>query len=174
MADVNPGLQLVADFVNTVDLENDEETLVDSRALGDWLRSRGLWNGRTTRADLTEALRVREALRELLRANNECDADVADAAERLTAAARRLDVSLCFEGEGAVRLESRAGGVGPVLAAAGQAMVDGSWTRLKACRADSCRWAFVDLARNHSRRWCSMETCGNREKARALRKRRSS
>lgn len=171
MADVNPELQLVADFVNTVDLENDEETFVDSRALGDWLRARGLWHGRTTRADLAEALRVREALRELLRANNECDAEVAAAAERLTEAARRLDVSLCFEGAGGVRLESGAGGVGPILAAAGQAMVDGSWTRLKACRSDTCRWAFVDLARNRSRHWCSMETCGNREKARAFRKR---
>lgn len=174
MADVNPELQLVADFVNTVDLENDAETLVDSRALGDWLRARGLWHGRTTGGDLAEALRVREALRELLRANNECDAEVTGAAERLTAAARRLEVSFCFEGQGGVRLESRAGGVGPVLAAAGQAMVDGSWQRLKACRADSCRWAFVDLARNHSRHWCSMETCGNREKARAFRRRRAS
>ena len=172
MDQVDPDLQLVADFVNTVDLENDEETLVDSRALGDWLRTRGLWHGRTTRADLDEALHVREALRELLRANNECEAEATGAAQRLTAAAARLRVDVCFVDSGGVRITARSGGVAPVLAAAGQAMVDGTWQRLKACRSDTCRWAFVDLARNRSRHWCSMETCGNREKARAFRKRR--
>jgi len=50
-------------------------------------------------------------------------------------------------------------------------MVDGSWQRLKACRSDTCRWAFVDHARNRSRQWCSMSVCGNREKARVFRER---
>ena len=50
-------------------------------------------------------------------------------------------------------------------------MADGSWQRLKACRASDCQWAFVDTARNHSRSWCSMASCGNREKARAFRER---
>ena len=172
MEPVNPDLQLVADFVNTVDLENDEETLVDSRALGDWLRARGLWHGRTTGADLAQALHVREALRELLRANNDCEATATEAGQTLTAAAGRLGIDLCFVGSGGLSITSSAGGVGPVLAAAGRTMVDGSWQRLKACRSDTCRWAFVDLARNRSRHWCSMETCGNREKARAFRKRR--
>ncbi len=31
---------------------------------------------------------------------------------------------------------------------------------------DSCGWLFVDRSRNHSRRWCSMDDCGNRLKAR--------
>jgi predicted RNA-binding Zn ribbon-like protein len=50
-------------------------------------------------------------------------------------------------------------------------MADGTWSRLKACRAADCRWAFYDRARNHSRHWCSMEVCGNRTKARAYRAR---
>lgn len=29
-----------------------------------------------------------------------------------------------------------------------------------------CGWLFLDTSRNRSRRWCSMETCGNRAKAR--------
>ncbi len=28
-----------------------------------------------------------------------------------------------------------------------------------------CGWLFLDTSRNRSRRWCSMETCGNRAKA---------
>jgi len=29
-----------------------------------------------------------------------------------------------------------------------------------------CGWLFLDTSKNHSRRWCSMETCGNTAKAR--------
>jgi len=60
-----------------------------------------------------------------------------------------------------------------VLAAVGEAMSDGTWRRLKACRSDTCRFAFIDNARNQSRQWCSMQVCGNREKARAFRARRA-
>jgi predicted RNA-binding Zn ribbon-like protein len=52
-------------------------------------------------------------------------------------------------------------------------MADGSWQRLKACRSDTCRWAFVDNARNRSRQWCDMRVCGNRQKARLYRQRRA-
>jgi len=38
--------------------------------------------------------------------------------------------------------------------------------RLRACEVDTCRWLFLDTSRNHSRRWCKMEVCGNRMKAR--------
>jgi predicted RNA-binding Zn ribbon-like protein len=50
-------------------------------------------------------------------------------------------------------------------------MADGSWSRLKACRSDTCQWAFIDNARNRSRQWCDMAVCGNREKARRFRSR---
>ncbi|WP_274631302.1 CGNR zinc finger domain-containing protein [Arvimicrobium flavum] len=35
--------------------------------------------------------------------------------------------------------------------------------RLHAC--PRCGWLFVDTSRGGKRRWCSMQTCGNREKA---------
>jgi predicted RNA-binding Zn ribbon-like protein len=35
-----------------------------------------------------------------------------------------------------------------------------------ACSATSCRWFFLDLSKNHQRRWCDMKRCGNRAKAR--------
>jgi len=44
-----------------------------------------------------------------------------------------------------------------------------SSTKLKQvgqCQDDrGCGWLFIDTSRNHSRRWCSMESCGNRAKA---------
>jgi predicted RNA-binding Zn ribbon-like protein len=84
-------------------------------------------------------------------------------------------VSLRFDSGGRVRLEPAARGIdaalGRLIAIAASAMVDGTWSRLKACRADDCHWAFYDHARNHSRHWCSMAVCGNRTKARTYRQR---
>lgn len=36
--------------------------------------------------------------------------------------------------------------------------------RVRECAG--CGWLFIDASRNRSRVWCSMETCGNRHKAR--------
>jgi predicted RNA-binding Zn ribbon-like protein len=36
--------------------------------------------------------------------------------------------------------------------------------QVKQC--DGCDWLFVDRSRNHLRRWCSMNQCGNRSKMR--------
>jgi predicted RNA-binding Zn ribbon-like protein len=49
-------------------------------------------------------------------------------------------------------------------------MQDASWERLKLCSSDECKWAFFDRSKNHSSRWCTMASCGNREKARRFRK----
>jgi len=38
--------------------------------------------------------------------------------------------------------------------------------RVGQCEDDRCGWLFVDKSRNRSRRWCAMEDCGNRAKAR--------
>lgn len=38
--------------------------------------------------------------------------------------------------------------------------------RVKQCASATCEWVFLDRSRNHSRRWCDMSDCGNREKAR--------
>jgi predicted RNA-binding Zn ribbon-like protein len=165
-------LELIRDFVNTADLEDGVERLADPKALRHWLSAHGLAGerGRATAADLDEARALREALRELLRAHTGVSADVESASAVLDRAARRNDVRLRFAG-GTVELVPARRGVGGVLAAVAGAMADGSWERLKACRSDTCRWAFVDSARNHSRQWCDMKVCGNRAKARAFRER---
>ena len=36
---------------------------------------------------------------------------------------------------------------------------------VRECIEKSCRWFFLDRSRNHSRRWCDMQLCGNRSKA---------
>lgn len=37
---------------------------------------------------------------------------------------------------------------------------------IRECEGPECGWFFLDESRNRRRRWCSMESCGNRAKAR--------
>ena len=54
----------------------------------------------------------------------------------------------------------------PVLKAASDLLTEGNLSRLKRCGAPDCQWLFLDTSRNNSRRWCDMQSCGNRAKAR--------
>jgi predicted RNA-binding Zn ribbon-like protein len=36
---------------------------------------------------------------------------------------------------------------------------------VRECGEKTCRWLFLDRSRNHTRRWCDMQLCGNRSKA---------
>lgn len=38
---------------------------------------------------------------------------------------------------------------------------------LRVCPGERCGWIFLDRTRGRTRRWCRMETCGNRAKAKA-------
>jgi predicted RNA-binding Zn ribbon-like protein len=169
-------LELIRDFVNTADLEKGEDKLADARGLQYWLVFHGLaqLRHRATDEEAAEARAVREALRDLLLAHTGVEVDRDIASRTLDIAAANAGLAVRFVG-GSISFVPTAkgttGGLGNLLAAVGRAMADGSWQRLKACRSDTCRWAFIDNARNRSRQWCSMETCGNREKARAFRER---
>lgn len=45
-------------------------------------------------------------------------------------------------------------------------------SRIQQCGNANCSWLFLDKSKNHSRRWCDMAVCGNREKARRSRARK--
>jgi len=53
----------------------------------------------------------------------------------------------------------------PVLWSAGDLMVSPANMRLRHCSNQQCLWLFLDDSKNGSRRWCSMQACGNRAKA---------
>jgi predicted RNA-binding Zn ribbon-like protein len=55
---------------------------------------------------------------------------------------------------------------GPLLKAASELLIDGDLSRLKRCGTPDCQWLFLDTSKNNSRRWCDMQSCGNRAKAR--------
>jgi hypothetical protein len=63
------------------------------------------------------------------------------------------------------------GALGTLAARVALAQADGTWRRMRMCAAADCRWIFYDGSRNAGGRWCSMASCGNRDKTRAYRQR---
>src|SRR4029077_2668747 len=165
---------LVQAFVNTVDLQDGPEELTDPNTLKAWLVAKGLLQGTepVDGSDLKHAIALREAMRSVIGANSGSrvyPVDIATLNEAATASGLRMR----FGVDGKARLEPEATGVvaamGRIVAAMYRAMEDEDWTRLKLCTSQSCRWAFYDRSKNHSSRWCTMASCGNREKARRFR-----
>ncbi len=126
-------------------------------------------------ANLQQALAMRSALRTLLLANNGAKLDAEDVAT-LNAIALSASLWVRFDSNGQARLEPAVSGVegalSQLLAIVFSAMVDGTWTRLKACRNAACRYVFYDYSKNRSGTWCTMAICGNRLKTRKYRQRR--
>jgi predicted RNA-binding Zn ribbon-like protein len=51
-------------------------------------------------------------------------------------------------------------------------MTSENYQRVGQCAdEDGCGWLFVDTSKNHSRRWCDINDCGNRAKQRRYQKR---
>ena len=58
------------------------------------------------------------------------------------------------------------GPIWPILESAGTLLTSRDRSHIRECGDQSCRWLFLDTSKNHSRRWCSMDICGSRSKAR--------
>jgi len=175
-----PGqLELIRQFVNTLDVELGADDLDSPEALGAWLNDRGLLpqEARIGRGALRRAIELREALRRLLLANNGAALE-RGAIETLNEATSDSTLAVRFDlDEGKPALAARGSGPGavvaPIVAIVYEAMVNGTWGRLKACLADDCQAAFYDHSKNRSGTWCDMAVCGNRAKVRAHRERRT-
>lgn len=52
----------------------------------------------------------------------------------------------------------------PIAGSALELLTSPALPRARVCEGPGCGWVFLDTTRNRSRRWCSMELCGNRDK----------
>src|SRR5438094_7688641 len=172
-------LGLVQAFVNTVDLMPGKEELIDPNTIQAWLVANGLMDtGQPVdESDLKHALAVREAMRGVIGGNTGLKVYPVEIAT-LNEAAVASRLRMRFGRGGKPRLEPEVAGavgaLGRLVATLYSAMQAPDWERLKLCDSDPCRWAFFDRSKNHSSRWCTMASCGNREKARRFRHRHSS
>ena len=57
----------------------------------------------------------------------------------------------------------------PIVHSAGELLLSSELRQVKEC--PGCGWLFLDTSKNQSRRWCSMNTCGARDKMRRYHKR---
>ncbi|WP_037075789.1 CGNR zinc finger domain-containing protein [Pseudonocardia spinosispora] len=157
------------------------ERLPDPPALARWLIGSGQARTLTepTDADLELALRLREAVYDLLRPLLDPpatgDADEAVAVVNEIGARPALGDRLVATAEG-LRAEPAPGTVSEALARiARQAttLLGGpDAQRVKECEHPDCSLLFLDETQGRRRRWCSMERCGNLVKISGYRARR--
>jgi predicted RNA-binding Zn ribbon-like protein len=171
-----PGdLELVRDFINTLDVLPDTDKIGDPASLASWLAGHRLVPTlpTLTEEDLQRAQKLREALRALLLANAgfPLAPGSAEAFDDAVGSARfraRVDEAGRLEllPTDAGGLEHAVGRLASIVLAAQQGE---SWSRLKACA--ECHWALYDRTKNRSAAWCGSQ-CGARVRARRHRRRR--
>ena len=172
-------LTRVQALINTVDLESGADRLSEAADAGPWLRSQGLLRADADAGadDLRTIRAVREALRAMLVHNAGGPAPSAAQMLPLRHVAESATARVRLDEDGSVRLDADAESVDgrllTLLLIVADAQRDGTWSHLKACGNEECRWAFYDRSRNHGGTWCDMATCGNKLKNREFRARRT-
>ncbi|WP_461111012.1 CGNR zinc finger domain-containing protein [Streptomyces calidiresistens] len=190
-ADIAPGgLALVQDLVNTLDLASGRDALSSAADATEFLARHSL--PRLPPTEIIELLPLREALRAVLLAHaghlptktplhaaaGAANGPAPDPTAELNRLLATGPLLLRVDAEGAVALVPAGAprGVSFVTARVAAAIAEGgregTWSRLKACEATDCRWAYYDRSPAGRRRWCSMRVCGSRAKMRAYRARR--
>jgi predicted RNA-binding Zn ribbon-like protein len=173
-----PGdLELVRDFVNTLDILPGTERFENPGGLALWLADHRLVSSSPvlTDGDLARARKLREALRAFLLTNAGLPL-APEAAEAFDDAAGSARLHARADEEGWLELlpvdEGGLGhAVGRLVSIVFAAQQDGTWSRLKVCA--ECHWALYDHTKNYSTAWCGSR-CGARVRSRRYRQRRAS
>lgn len=181
---------LALDFANTAEWhasDQPEEHLLSYADLVVWGAAAGLLTPAEAEALSLEAARrpgeadqwharaieLREALYRIFSAVAAQDsvnpADLETLTDFWREAARHTHLTLSPEGLG-YRLEKQSADplsmLWPVVHSAVNLLSSSRIERVGQCQDDrGCGWLFIDTSRNRTRRWCSMESCGNRAKA---------
>jgi predicted RNA-binding Zn ribbon-like protein len=122
---------------------------------------------------LTEAIEVREAIAAVFRATLRGGRPSPGPLARLEAACRAAWLARTLRARnGAAAWAWRKGAPEPNRPAwaaaldAARLLTSAERRFVRQCGDAECGWFFLDTSRNRNRRWCSMESCGNRNKAR--------
>ena len=188
------GNHLALDFLNTklVLADGPKELLPDVDALVRWLVASGLltrqkgnalakkWRETPQAAvSLRELLKFRERLRaSVLRQEAGFSASDAFIAE-LNSLLKQHPSVIALQRKGeklgletAFELEKPNDVWAPIAIAVAELFSDVSPVRLRKCEYEACIAHFLDTSKKGSRRWCSMNICGNKIKVAAYQKRR--
>lgn len=188
------GGQLAIDFANTVGSRG-ADPVEHLNTFGDivaWAEARGV----VTRADasalareasmspekarraLREARDLREAIYGVLKAVAEERKPKASDLERVNRAVGKTYGAAALapaDGKRFVLDTNAADGLArvtsKVVRAAVELLTSTQALQIGRCADETCGWVFLDTTRSHTRRWCDMKSCGNRNKVRRFRER---
>ena len=175
------------DLVNTLALAKDGQVdlLTDAEALSRWLveakivtaadvkRIAKAWTRQQGETFLSEVKGYRGKIKELVAALGEkrkVPASFIEETNRiLQAAPAVLEIKATgadsFARSWSVAWEKPASVLGLIAEQGLRLVCDCDLSLVRKCESDTCILAFYDTTKNHQRRWCSMESCGNRHKA---------
>jgi predicted RNA-binding Zn ribbon-like protein len=182
----------ILDFLNTKPIlaRGPTELLPDVRALERWLIASGMvtssrtkailrgWRQSTRATTFLERLiafreRLRDAVARIESGSSPSDAFLAEVNAQLIR--HPLRTSLHKRGGRIVKETSfeptePADLWAPIIAATAELLVETEWSRIRKC--ESCVVHFFDASKKGSRRWCSMNICGNKLKVAAYQRRK--
>ena len=169
--DFRPGNVLATAFTGTLTERRGDavERIPVPERLADWLNLHGLGVGSCTDSQLDAARELREAIH--------LSATAAAAGDRLLTSPVRILNDYSLRGRASAVLSATGArqwqltAVTPVDDALGVIAADAidiiAGARdgtLALCASPTCRAAFFDTSQSRSRKWCDMNTCGNRQK----------
>ncbi len=145
------------------------ERIPTPHRLVDWLAVNGLAVDSCTTAQLELARELRESIHAAATAAALQDALPASAVQVINDRSAQGRAAAILTPEGKLRWQlssaSRVEDALGVIAADAISVVAGERDgRLALCASPTCRAAFFDTSRSRTRRWCDMNTCGNRQK----------
>ncbi|EOD70228.1 CGNR zinc finger domain-containing protein [Amycolatopsis vancoresmycina] len=169
--DFRLGSVLATSFTGTLTERRGEsvERIPTPQRLVDWLVVNGLDVESCTMAQLELARELREAIHAAATAAASEEPLPAAAVKVINARSSqgRASAVLTLEGHRHWRLSSPASvedALGVIAADAISILAGERDGKLALCASPTCRAAFFDTSQSRTRRWCDMNTCGNRQK----------
>lgn len=154
------------------------EELADAAALAEWSRQFGPCDdvGIPAAAEVERARALREAIRELVAAARHASACPPQARAAINAAASVAIPAPRLHADGQLSWHTDdpvAATLSLVARDALELVNSPLLARVRECAGTDCGALFLDVSRPGTRRWCSMDTCGNRAKKNTMKTRKS-
>jgi len=175
------GGRLSVDFTATLGMRWRDpavERIPGPSQLARWFAEAGLTDVTVpvTPADLRDAYQLREALYRVMRGQvagqRPAGSDIAEINRWAATAPPAVQLLPTREGLALQLSQPTVSGLLALLARDAVDLIGGPYAaRLRECSSDTCTLLYLDTSRAGSRRWCSMEVCGSRDKMARYRRR---
>jgi len=164
------GGHIALDLANTVSWRGDPARRVDRLDLPGflphWLRATGLGDPGDVTGVVPALKELRELVYDLLAAERPDPADLARFGELLASAHTRAVPSPTLPVRWTVPVTGATDVLPALVLRTDELLRSPDVIRVGQCEGGACAWLFLDTTRNHSRRWCRSDDCGNRDRAR--------